>query len=196
MTSAKPEDGPVRAEIQFFMDKTFQISLAYIVGLGTLFALANSALVNNFAQLGNMSTTALVACILLLLNVVYMTLAAACLFAVLKRGLFALTHKVHVSETWHRWEVFVRKESDWPVSTKFPTLAWNVDNYYTIPLNVLTLIMSALAAAVSFASKSPSAIAVGSVLCLLHLVPGWMLWQLKNLDDLCRRHISSSSADS
>ncbi|MGV9662768.1 hypothetical protein [Nocardia niigatensis] len=180
-------DGPVRAEIQFFMDKVFQVSLAYIVALGTLLAFANSAMVVTYAGLAKMPPAALVANILLLLNIVYLTLAVACLFAVLKRGLFALTNQAQVSETWHRWEVFVRRENDWPIAKYFPSLAWNVDNYYAMPLNGLIVIMSVLAGVVCFTSHHLTAILTAATLWTLHSIPGWMSWQLRNLNIVCRQ---------
>lgn len=184
-------DGPVRAEIQFFMDKVFQVSLAYIVALGTLLAFANSAMVITYGGLAKMPPAALVANILLLLNVVYLTLTTACLFAVLKRGLFALTNKTQVSETWHRWEIFVRRDTDWPITKRLPGLAWDIDNYYALPLTGLIIIMSGLAGAVCFTSNHITAIVAAAALLVLHAVPGWTAWQLRNLNIVCRQAVAN-----
>jgi hypothetical protein len=190
-----PQDGPVRAEIQFFMDKLFQMSLGYIVGLGAILALSNSAMINGFAQATKMTITDVILCLLLLLNVIYLTLATACLFAVLKRGLFALTHSIDVSGTWHQWEVFVRREAQWKITNRLSTLAWNVDNYYAIPIVFVVGLMSVLAATFCLTSHAVNAIIAAIFLCCLHIIPLWMLWQLKNLNSFCRMQISRTIAD-
>src|SRR3712207_6655814 len=100
---SKPEDAPLRAEIQFFMDKIFQSSLAYFLLLVSTLALSKTSLSVDLAQLLGLAVGDLVACTLLLLNVLYSILSFSCLFAVLKRGLFALVERQRVSETWRRW---------------------------------------------------------------------------------------------
>jgi len=65
----KPEDAPLRAEIQFFMDKVFQISLAYFALLVSTLAFSTSQVTDDAAKAAGMTTGSLIACALLLLNI-------------------------------------------------------------------------------------------------------------------------------
>jgi hypothetical protein len=183
----KPEDAPLRAEIQFFMDKVFQISLAYFALLVSTLAFSTSQVTDDAAKAAGMTTGSLIACALLLLNILYATLSGACLFAVLKRGLFALMERSRVSQTWRRWEVFVRDDSHSHGVINMRRIAWNIDNYYVTPIFIGVIVVSGFSYWYCFSAGSTSAIWVSSILIVLHIVPLAIIYYLGKLNTVCRR---------
>lgn len=183
----KPEDGPLRAEIQFFMDKIFQASLAYFVLLVSALALSKTSITGDVAVAAHMRTGDVVACTLLLLNVLYATLSGSCLFAVLKRGLFALITRERVSETWRKWEIFVRDDSHARGNINMRLIAWNIDNYYVVPIFLGVVAVSTVSAVYCIAGGTVAARWAGIALVAAHVMPIMILIQLGKLNAICRR---------
>ena len=188
----KPEDAPMRAEIQFFMDKIFQISLAYFALLVSTLVFSKSAVTDDAARAAGMSTGSLIACVLLLLNVLYATLSGACLFAVLKRGLFALVEQGEVSQTWRRWETFVRDDSHLHRAIDIRRIAWNIDNYYVTPIFFGVAVVSGFSYWYCLSLGSASAVWISSVLLCLHVAPAGIIYYLGKLNAVCRRIAAQS----
>ncbi len=186
--------GFVKDEIKLFMEKSFQISFGYVGTLLAVVALGNADAVTSLATQFSTTPTYLVLIALLILNVTYVTLASACLFAVLKRGYFILLHSprngAHPS-TLREWEVFVRTSEGIASPQRFASqLAWNVDNYYMIPFYVLVIASSGTAIVLGFreAAELTETIIV-LVLLLCHAVPLVALALAAKLDSKCRRAI-------
>lgn len=182
-----------RSEVAFFMEKAFQISFVYFAGVAAFFALSKSDVMTSIVRATGLPLAGLTAVVILLLNLVYVTLACACLFAVLKRGLFILTQTSKASgqqgpqESIHRkWEEFVRDERKMG-EVKMRKIAWNIDNYYMVPLFSVIVAASVISAIVAIVSGSAIIQAVASALVALHVIPGFMLKQLAVLDQECRK---------
>jgi hypothetical protein len=198
MTEASGADfSTQRAEVTFFMEKAFEISLFYFAGLGAFVALSKSDVMTAAAKFSGIPLVGLLSLGVLLLNLVYLILAIACLFAVLKRGLFILEHTVDrrsqdsssqsMPSMERAWEGFVRESL---ITTGSPgrlrALAWNIDNYYMVPLFVIILGASTVSAIVAFALDSWLVRAMAAVLIILYVVPGFMAMQLEALNHECR----------
>ncbi|WP_329195232.1 MULTISPECIES: hypothetical protein [unclassified Streptomyces] len=181
-----------RSEIAFFMEKAFQISFVYFAGVAAFFAVSKSDVMTSIVQATGIPLSGLAAVVILLLNLVYVTLACACLFAVLKRGLFILTHTSNApigqaKESIHwKWEEFVRNDEAMGAA-RMRNVAWNIDNYYMIPLFSVIVIASVISAVMAMACGSVIIQCTASVLIVLHVIPGFILRQLTVLDRQCRR---------
>lgn len=189
--SSDPDFSKQRSEIGFFMEKAFQISLAYFAGIVAFFALSRTDFMRALINATGLTMWPLVAVILLLLNLVYMTLACACLFAILKRGLFILMHSSHSNSDDLSpdadWERFVRNDSLVPTWGKLRALAWNIDNYYMMPLFAVIIGASVACGWIDFASGILRAQIAAGVLSFLYIVPAFMLFYMNRLNDECRR---------
>ncbi|MDX3709061.1 hypothetical protein PV733_08785 [Streptomyces europaeiscabiei] len=181
-----------RVEIAFYTEKAFQISLFYFAGLGAFFALSKSDVMTAVSKFTNLPLSSLAALFVLTVNLVYLVLACACLFAILKRGMFVLKHTSNVTSvaqagSIHReWEKFVRDESPMGGTTALHSLAWNIDNYYMVPLFVLIVGASVASMWVALTSGSWVTVAFAGILFLLHAIPGYMAKQLAVLNERCR----------
>ena len=124
----------VRTEIAFFMEKSFQITFGY---LGSAAALTAGVAIDDVRALiaqNGLEIGSLWAVALLVLNVLYLTAAGGCLFAILKRGYFILTQS-NASSTDARWERFLRTQAYSVFGSKFlDRIAWNFDNFYMAPV--------------------------------------------------------------
>jgi hypothetical protein len=180
-----------KSEVSFFMEKTFQISFTYFAGLVAFFALSKTGFMKAVVQVSGLHLGILVALVVLVLNLVYVTLACACLFAILKRGMFILKHGLRLGDSrvslYIEWEKFVRDDSLMPVSPRLRSLAWNIDNYYMLPL--FGLIMASSVGAVWYvqADGTTEAKIIGAVLAFLYVIPAYMLYYMGVLNRECRR---------
>ncbi len=194
----------VKQETRFFMEKSFQISLGYVGTLVALAAVVKFALLTDLASLLGVSEAALLSVAILVMNVTYLTLAAACIFATLKRGYYILLHAPEDVEDKfadHRhWEIFVRIADPPPVPRsffnrlvwRFNTLAWNFDNYYMLPSFLLISIISALAAVYGLNATSGLASRVLiSFACFFHVIPAAFLFANALLNAKCRRRAAA-----
>jgi hypothetical protein len=172
--------GAIRTEIQFFMDRCFQASFGYLAALITFLAISKTGSVRSIATILHLKLDVLISIAVLLLNLFYFIVILSCLFAVLKRGYFVITRKS--SSLSREWEVFERVpppkaegEDD------IQTLAWNIDNYYMVPILALLAVLSIIAALVAVEIGSGWDLAILVPLLVLHAIPGWIglrLWRL------------------
>lgn len=165
----------VKGEAAFFMEKTFQVSFGY---LGALIALVGAASLDVAAAVAaklGLSVTALLCCGVLVVNVVYLALAAGLLFATVKRGLF-LVLASDEGNGHHAWEYFLRQGGASRGGGRLQRAAWNLDNFYMAPLFILIFLVSALAAVVGIdsAGNLRGTFAVG-IATALHVLPLAML---------------------
>lgn len=184
----------IRSEIRFFMDKTFQLSLGYIGMIVASIAVVKFELVAALANRWGLPMGVLLCPFILVINSLYLTVSSAFVFAVLKRGYFILMNSAASTVTddvrpYRTWEVWVRTGSDGLFGPpRMNALAWNVDNYYLIPLAALIGLLSvAVTVYPMIVDASPGVRAVVGVLFVAHLIPPvCILWATHRLDKLCR----------
>jgi hypothetical protein len=180
-----------KSEIAFFMEKTFQISFTYFAGLVAFFALSKTDFMKAVVQTSGIRLGILVALVVMLLNLVYLTLACACLFAILKRGMFILKHSSRSAESeaslYVEWENFVRDDSVLPGWARLRPLAWNIDNYYMLPLFAVIISSSAGAGWYALAGEQLKSEIVAGILIVLYVIPGYMIYYMAALNRECRR---------
>jgi hypothetical protein len=183
-----------KSEVSFFMEKTFQISFAYFGGLVAFFALSKTSFMTAIVQASGIRLGILVALIVMLLNLVYLTLACACLFAILKRGMFILKHSPRTAEAkvsvYVEWEKFVRDDSMLPAGGRLRPLAWNIDNYYMLPLFAVIIISSAGAGWYALAGGQMEGATAAAILIFLYVIPGYMSYCMAVLNRECRRMLT------
>jgi hypothetical protein len=186
-----PEFGSQKSEITFFMEKTFQISFTYFGGLIAFFALSKTDFMKAVVLASGIRLGILTAVVILLLNLIYVTLACACLFAILKRGLFILRHSPRSSDSeqslYIEWEKFVRDDSLMPTWHRLRPLAWNIDNYYMLPLFAVIIASSVGAAWYALADGVLEAKIVAAILFCLYIIPAYMFYYMGVLNRECRR---------
>src|ERR1700733_1434304 len=191
---------PQKAEVAFFMDKTFQISFTYFGGLVAFFALSKTDFMKAVVQASGIRLGILTALVILLLNLVYVTVACACLFAILKRGLFILKHSPRSSDSkaslYIEWERFVRDDSLMPTWHKLRPLAWNIDNYYMLPLFAIILMSSAGAGWYAIGDGVIKAKLSAIILIAFYAVPVYMFYYMAMLNNECRRLLLVTDPDS
>jgi len=116
----------IKNEIVFFMEKSFQFSFVYVGAVFAVLATTKFELVDRLAQQLAVKPASVILVSLLVLNLIYITLASSCIFAILKRGHFILSQGGHTKlQALVKWEKFLRKSPD-----KFGRLRWNIDNYF------------------------------------------------------------------
>jgi hypothetical protein len=101
----------VEAEIRFWMEKAYQVSLGYFGALIATAALVNLDILQPLSRALSVSPETVVAIMLLLLNFAYLTLVVASVFATLKRGYYILSYSSDASDSANgavHWEQFVR----------------------------------------------------------------------------------------
>ena len=184
----------VKAEIAFFMEKSFQITFGY---LGSAAALTAGVAVDDIRALlteAGVEIGPLWAVILLVLNVMYLTAAGGCLFAVLKRGYFILIHSA-ASSTNARWERFLRTQT-YPVFglKVLDRIAWNFDNFYMAPVLFAIGLSSVGASAYAWnAGSDPRVRWAVAGLLLLHALPVAIFLAISRLDYACRTYTGSDA---
>jgi len=179
----KTEDlQPIKNEITFFMEKSFQFSFVYV---GAIFAGVASVKLDVIAEWASkLHTTAetLVVMLIILLNLVYLILASSCTFATLKRGYFILVHgDQKAEEPLVLWEKFMR-ETPGP----FSTVGWNVDNYFVPVIYIIIFLLSICAFLYGIFNTSGKTLIVLIVLMVPYGVPVWCLIQTAKLNNVCR----------
>lgn len=181
----------VKREITFFMEKTFQVSFGYFGALIAFLAAFKLEIVQAAGQAIGTGGGVVIAWAVLLLDVIYLTVAGACIYAVLKRGYFILI-RAAVADPLRAWEVFERAAEENPIrGDAVPGISWNVDNYYMAPIYILIVVISAVAAGYCLLVPNTLARAIMGVLVSLHIFPaGWTLVAAKRMDGLCRRHLA------
>jgi len=75
-------------------------------------------------------------------------------------------------------------------------LAWNIDNYYMIPLLVVIVGASVLSVVVAFLSNSGVVVGITIALFVLHAIPAFMATRLAVLNTQCRLLLDSAPQDS
>ena len=191
----------VKQEIHFFMEKSFQVSLGYVGTFVALAAVAKFDLLTKLSSFLGISVVAILSVAVLLINITYLTLASACIFATLKRGYYILLHAPENIENkfadYRHWEIFVRI-ADPPLVQKrfFNILAWNVDNYYMLPL-FLFIGISSIFAVVYGWHASNQLISKVLFLCLsfLHIIPIACLSANGLLNNKCRERALSINSE-
>ncbi len=184
----------VKAEITFFMEKGFQFSFVYVGAVFAAVATLNVGTVKAIFHLPEENLSLLIVPALLLLNFLYLVVASSCLFAILKRGYFILANGQSSegdSLTEVAWERFVRRGTDGP-TRRFGSIAWNIDNYYTVVVCLLIVALSVVLAVYGVAEFPERWKAVPLVLLLLHVIPAWFFLRTKSLNDLCHRLVDAS----
>jgi len=191
----------VRDEIRFFMDKGYQVSFGYFGALAALIAATKLQATTDVAATLGFPVGMLLAIAIVLLNVLYLSVAGGCLFGVLKRGYFILTNAGDAVDrevlVKAEWEVFVRSVRERLFANAFlDDMAWNVDNYYMVP--ILTFIVGVSVAALVYAwlaDASTMARAVTVGLALLHLLPIATLMAVARLDGVCRKYVAAHKSE-
>jgi hypothetical protein len=169
----------VKDEIGFFMEKTFQISFGYLGAMVALAAASSLDAADAIADDLGVGTTALFCTAILVVNAVYLSLASGTLFATIKRGLYLIQQDPDAVGHKH-WETFVRRsEYQHVFRPKFMgSAAWNIDNFYMLPLFALIGVVSIAVAVVGLVEASDTAAAVAvSAGVALHALPLGMLVQ-------------------
>ena len=161
------------------------ISFAYAAGL--LAALASSKFEATAALASSVGTSTgrIVAIAILLFDFIYLTLVAACIFAVMKRGLYILeSTREQPPEGLVLWEMFCRKSKP-----QFRHFAWNIDNYYVGVMYSVIVVISVLTFVYGLTGGWDWFIAAVFVLGALHVIPIWALLQAAKVEKACRARI-------
>ena len=189
----------VKSEIEFFMEKTFQVSFGYLGALVAIGAAVNLEIIDKVADRLRMSPVPLACALVLSANVVYLSLAAGTLFATLKRGLYLVeNHSVDSSHL--RWESFLRDHNASVFrQRRLGFLAWNVDNFYMVPLFALIFAVSVVASVMGVASSDRTLDWIGLIaLMALHAIPLQMLLWGSSLashaSDRARQYMATQEA--
>ena len=181
----------VRDEIRFWMEKSFQVSFGYFGALVAVVALTRLDILEPLSGVLLIKPGAIVSITLLLLNFTYLTLATVCVFATLKRGYYILINSSDTggsADDAAHWERFVRRSEGSLFSLPVISgLAWNVDNYYMVPLFLFILVGSGAAFVFGWSSAEgflPKAILVS--VAVLHAIPAGAILATGRLNNRCR----------
>jgi hypothetical protein len=190
-----------KQQIHFFMEKSFQIPLGYGGALVALGAVGRPDVLSRLSSSLDISVPTIVCGVVLALNLTYLTIATACLFAILKRGYFVLLQSIGSSANCasedSSWEVFVRSPGHQRFGGRLWVLfGWNVDNYYMLPLFAF-IAASSICAFVFAWGRETSAVPQGVliVLLILHVVPGWAFVAMFKLNRAMSRRIIQAGRD-
>jgi hypothetical protein len=193
----------VKEEVRFFMEKTFQVSFGYAGALVALGASVKFDVLDGLEHATSLDKGVLLAGAVLVVNNVYLTLAVACLFAILKRGYFILATTASTTDrvrSVHRdWEIYVRSTGNRLFgSASLNKLAWNVDNYYMLPLFLFIEIASVVCTAYTWRVDCPAWVraAILALLVMNIVIPGAAAWATYRLDTLCRENIQGTLQES
>lgn len=187
----------VRSEISFWMEKCFQVSFGYLGALVAGVALSRRDALEPVSIAIAMKPEVLIPVLILLMNFAYVTVATACVFAVLKRGYYILLHPDEAQLTTgstSSWEHFVRRNTDHPFgSGMIGELAWNVDNYYMAPLFLFIFLGSILAFTIGWSAAECSWQKV-VLLCAgcLHAIPAGAVLATGRLNSSCRAAMNAA----
>jgi hypothetical protein len=134
----------IKQDLAFYLEKTFQFSFVYVAAVFAVLAGAKVSAFQNFACSAMVPAIQLVLAAILLLNLLYLTLAISCAHAILKRAYFILDRKNCVGEgdiILRGWEAFTRKRADGYI---LPAFFWNMDNYFSAFLYLIVFACSML----------------------------------------------------
>lgn len=177
----------IKQDMLFYLDKTFQFSFVYVGAVFAVLAGAQSSVVNKLAFSFNIAHGDLIVpAAILLLNLLYLTLAMSCAHAILKRAYFMLDYRnaTTVSDkVLNEWERFTRN----PVNG-FKVVTWNVDNYFPIAVYGMILFLSVFLSVYClihggwcFRLYACGVLFLHGALCILAARPTW------HLATLCRK---------
>lgn len=138
----------IKAEIAFFMEKMFQISLSYSGAIVALGAAIHLDIGGDIERVLGVHPAVTFVAVLLGLNALYLTLALGTLFAVFKRGLF-LIEFLDGAAINRRWEIFTRRRNG--DGSVLERVFWNADMYFVVFLFGIVIAISIGAAGVGFA---------------------------------------------
>jgi len=136
----------VREQIAFFMGRTFEVSFGYFGVMAGLAVAAKLSIVNGIADAIRISAPVVIASAIGLFNALYLAIAFGMLGAVLKRGAFLVKHNDGVWERYvhtppaHEEEALASKVESLRnkvrsrLSASWHRHAWQLDNYYMVPL--------------------------------------------------------------
>lgn len=173
-----------RDEIKLYMDKGYQASFGYFAALVAVFAVSKTAYAADVAAAIGVSVVLATALFLLVTNLFYSIILLSCLFAILKRGLFIL----RMADSSDRdWEVFARDPTKFDVWASRGRIAWNIDNWFMIPVLVVILLVSVGAVYVGIKQGGLYIKLSAFALFALHTIPAWMLISLSALSAECTR---------
>jgi glycosyltransferase involved in cell wall biosynthesis len=177
---------PIKDEITFFTEKTFQFSFIYVGALFATIAGTNFDFVQAVAKQLNSTPAAITGLAIVVLNLIYLIVACSNGFAVLKRGYFIILNHNNSkpNEVLVEWERFVRKEN-----AGFGDIGWNVDNYYVVAIYVVAFSTSVLFTLYGLIYTDGFLWFLFIVATIAHLVPTWSLIQLARLNKACRKSL-------
>lgn len=131
----------IKQDMLFYLEKTFQFSFVYVGAVFAVLAGAKYSVVNKLACSFNITHAELIVpASILLLNLLYLTLATSCAHAILKRAYFMLDYRNATSvrdKVLTKWEQFTRRPA-WGFNRR----TWNVDNYFSGALYLTVLFLS------------------------------------------------------
>ena len=182
----------IRAEIQFFMEKCFQASFGYVAGLLAVFAVTGVDFFAGLAAAADLRVRNLLSIVILALNLFYFTVILSCLFAVLKRGYFLLTLDSGTPDL--QWERFTRRPQS-NAERPMNAFAWNIDNYYMMPIFAILFSLSVGAGVVGLSTGPGWSRLIAAMLIALYALPSAILVYLYRLDGDCRRLAEDAAAE-
>jgi hypothetical protein len=186
---------PIKQEILVFMDRSWRVSFGYFAAIAAFLAVSRADFVERLAGSINVSAADLVATVLLFSNAIYLATVLACLFAILKRGLFIILNDPAQSSVYAVWERYLREVDASAIRWRPPAIAWNIDNYYMLPALLLVTAGSAWGAVQAASSETTSVQVVAWVGILAHALPVTLLWFLWRIDSACRTALEVFQAD-
>ena len=174
---------PIKNEITFFMEKTFQFSFVYIAALFATIAGGNADIIKEIASILGSNTLTITIAAILLLNLIYLIVTASCGFAIIKRGCFLILEQNNFGKdnTFITWEIFVRTGVG-----GFGNISWNVDNYYVILIYAISLLLSVGLFIYDFSISQGIVKGIIVGIFTLHIIPIWSIAQIGRLDKMCR----------
>src|SRR4051794_8324123 len=100
---------PIKQEILVFMDRSWRVSFGYFAAIAAFLAVSRADFVEKLAGAIKVAAADLVAAVLLFTDAIYLATVLACLFAILKRGLFIIINDPAGASVYSAWERFLRR---------------------------------------------------------------------------------------
>lgn len=119
----------IKSDMTFYLDKMFQFSFVYVAAVFAALAGTKVRVVCEISKLFSVNELVIVFAGILLLNLLYLTLAGSCGFAVLKRVDFILAYGNSLGNGGNAlvgWERFTRGRKG-----LIRSILWNIDNHFT-----------------------------------------------------------------
>lgn len=177
---------PIKDEIAFFTEKTFQFSFVYVGALFATIAGTNLDFIQAVAKQLNSTPAAITGLAIVILNLIYLIVACSNGFAVLKRGYFIILNHGNLKQNvvLIEWERFIRQKT-----ASFGNIGWNVDNYYVVAIYVVAFTISVFFTIFGLMYTGGFLWSLFTVAAIAHLVPVWALIQLAKLNSVCRKSL-------